>query len=93
MYADKEKRLGIMSIGFLLQSRDDAVVWRGPKKNGEQPCSWSVLCAVWCFRATVQEGSPTRVQSTGGFPPQHSHLPSHTTNFRGNGSIVIYLSR
>ena len=23
-----------MSIGFLLNSRDDAVVWRGPKKNG-----------------------------------------------------------
>ena len=35
MYADKEKRLAVMSIGFLLQSRDDAVVWRGPKKNGE----------------------------------------------------------
>ena len=35
VYADKEKRLAIMSIGFLLQSRDDAVVWRGPKKNGE----------------------------------------------------------
>ena len=36
VYADREKRLGIMSIGFLLQSRDDAVVWRGPKKNGKQ---------------------------------------------------------
>ena len=35
VYADKEKRLAIMSIGFLLQSRDDAVVCRGPKKNGE----------------------------------------------------------
>lgn len=35
VYADKEKRLAVMSIGFLLQSRDDAVVWRGPKKNGE----------------------------------------------------------
>lgn len=28
-----------MSIGFLLSSRDDAVVWRGPKKNG-------ILCVV-----------------------------------------------
>lgn len=26
--------LGVMSIGFLLPSPDDAVIWRGPKKNG-----------------------------------------------------------
>jgi Mrp family chromosome partitioning ATPase len=23
-----------MSVGFLLGSPDDAVIWRGPKKNG-----------------------------------------------------------
>lgn len=33
VYLDKEQRLGVMSIGFLLKSRDDAVVWRGPKKT------------------------------------------------------------
>ncbi|XP_052266657.1 cytosolic Fe-S cluster assembly factor NUBP2 homolog [Dreissena polymorpha] len=33
VYVDKEQRLGVMSIGFLIESRDDAVVWRGPKKN------------------------------------------------------------
>ncbi|KAI9145148.1 P-loop containing nucleoside triphosphate hydrolase protein [Paraphysoderma sedebokerense] len=33
VYADNEKRLGVMSIGFLLQNKDDAIVWRGPKKN------------------------------------------------------------
>lgn len=30
---EKERRLGIMSIGFLLNSKSDAVIWRGPKKN------------------------------------------------------------
>ena len=34
VYTDKDQRLAVMSIGFLLNSRDDAVVWRGPKKNG-----------------------------------------------------------
>ncbi|XP_006007941.1 cytosolic Fe-S cluster assembly factor nubp1 isoform X2 [Latimeria chalumnae] len=29
-----EENLGVMSIGFLLNSPDDAVIWRGPKKNG-----------------------------------------------------------
>ena len=31
---DKDQRLSVMSIGFLLKSYDsDAIVWRGPKKN------------------------------------------------------------
>ncbi|XP_053220549.1 cytosolic Fe-S cluster assembly factor NUBP1 [Podarcis raffonei] len=29
-----EENLGVMSVGFLLGSPDDAVIWRGPKKNG-----------------------------------------------------------
>ena len=34
VYIDKDQQLGIMSIGFLVGNEDDAVVWRGPKKNG-----------------------------------------------------------
>lgn len=33
VYSDPSQKLAVMSIGFLLGSRDDAVVWRGPKKN------------------------------------------------------------
>ncbi|XP_064614543.1 cytosolic Fe-S cluster assembly factor NUBP2 homolog [Liolophura sinensis] len=33
VFADKEQRLGVMSISFLLQEEDDAIIWRGPKKN------------------------------------------------------------
>lgn len=33
VYADSDQKLAVMSIGFLLSSRDDAVVWRGPKKT------------------------------------------------------------
>lgn len=29
-----DDNLSVMSIGFLLSSVDDAVIWRGPKKNG-----------------------------------------------------------
>lgn len=34
VYSDPSQKLAVMSIGFLLGNRDDAVVWRGPKKNG-----------------------------------------------------------
>ncbi|XP_054712766.1 cytosolic Fe-S cluster assembly factor NUBP2 homolog [Uloborus diversus] len=33
VYTDKSQTFAVMSIGFLLSSRNDAVVWRGPKKN------------------------------------------------------------
>ncbi|KAK6626138.1 hypothetical protein RUM43_006443 [Polyplax serrata] len=33
VYVDENKRLGVMSIGFLLNSRNDSLVWRGPKKT------------------------------------------------------------
>lgn len=33
VYIDNEKTLCVMSIGFLLSSSDDAVIWRGPKKT------------------------------------------------------------
>jgi len=29
-----EENIGVMSVGFLLSGPDDAVIWRGPKKNG-----------------------------------------------------------
>ena len=37
MFADRQQRLAVMSIAFLLAEEDDAVVWRGPKKNGKTP--------------------------------------------------------
>lgn len=33
VFADQEQRLAVMSIGFLLKGRDDAVIFRGPKKT------------------------------------------------------------
>lgn len=34
VYADAQQNLALMSIGFLLEHPDEAVVWRGPKKTG-----------------------------------------------------------
>lgn len=32
-YVDDDQKLGIVSLGFLLPSDDNPVLWRGPKKN------------------------------------------------------------
>lgn len=34
VFADKEQKLAVMSIGFLLKNQDESIVWRGPKKTG-----------------------------------------------------------
>lgn len=33
VYTDADQRLAVMSIGFLLKSRTDPIIWRGPKKT------------------------------------------------------------
>ncbi|XP_006901980.1 PREDICTED: cytosolic Fe-S cluster assembly factor NUBP2 [Elephantulus edwardii] len=33
VYVDQEQSVALMSVGFLLEMPDEAVVWRGPKKN------------------------------------------------------------
>ncbi|XP_025407822.1 cytosolic Fe-S cluster assembly factor NUBP2 homolog 2 [Sipha flava] len=33
VYTDESKSLGVLSIGFLTKSRNDSIVWRGPKKT------------------------------------------------------------
>ena len=33
VYTDATQSLAVMSVGFLLRSKNDSVVWRGPKKN------------------------------------------------------------
>jgi Mrp family chromosome partitioning ATPase len=30
----EESNLAVMSIGFMLPNKDDAIIWRGPRKNG-----------------------------------------------------------
>lgn len=64
VYTDASQTLGVMSIGFLLKDKKEAVVWRGPKKTAlikqflEDVC-WGLLdyliidtppgCALLCI--------------------------------------------
>jgi Mrp family chromosome partitioning ATPase len=32
-YYEETDNLAVVSIGFMLPNKDDAVIWRGPKKN------------------------------------------------------------
>ena len=34
VFVDREQAISLMSVGFLLEQPDEALVWRGPRKNG-----------------------------------------------------------
>lgn len=36
VFVDQEQSISLMSVGFLLEEPDEAVVWRGPRKNGDE---------------------------------------------------------
>lgn len=61
IYFDQEQKLAVMSIGFLLKSRNDSVVWRGPKKTGKdyenQVGLYNYLCYVNSFYYLVSPSS------------------------------------
>lgn len=43
-----DDNLGVMSIGFMLPNQDDAIIWRGPRKNGVW-CASACVCSVFVF--------------------------------------------
>ncbi|KAL0351098.1 UNVERIFIED_CONTAM: Cytosolic Fe-S cluster assembly factor NBP35 [Sesamum radiatum] len=50
-----ESNLGVMSIGFMLPHPDEAVIWRGPRKNGIikqflKDVYWENLIFLWLMR-------------------------------------------
>lgn len=56
VFVDQEQSISLMSVGFLLESPDEAVVWRGPKKNGNDG-AWdgtaSPLASPSCHLGTL----------------------------------------
>ncbi len=73
--------LSVMSIGFLLQDRGDAVIWRGPLKHGVirqfiANVEWGELdfLIVDCPPGTGDEPlSIVQMVGTGAFSRQHPH--------------------
>ena len=46
-----DDNLSLMSVGFLLSSPDDAVIWRGPKKNGKYRIIYQNFWNTYAFNS------------------------------------------
>ena len=48
--------LGVMSVGFMLENEDTAVIWRGPKKNGlTLICYLNVLSLLFICQGLIKQ--------------------------------------
>lgn len=56
VFVDQEQGISLMSVGFLLEKPDEAVVWRGPKKNGNARRAGEAL--AFPFQSTGEAARP-----------------------------------
>ncbi|KAJ3056464.1 Nucleotide-binding protein 2 [Rhizophlyctis rosea] len=81
VYADESKNLAVMSIGFLLQNKDDAVVWRGPKKNAMikqflQEVAWGELDYLL-------------IDTPPGTSDEHISVAEYLKEYNPDGAVIV----
>lgn len=76
-----EDNLGVMSVGFLLSNPNDAVIWRGPKKNG----------LIKQFLRDVDWGDVDYlvVDTPPGTSDEHLSIVQYLSSTRVDGAVVI----
>ncbi|XP_005655186.1 cytosolic Fe-S cluster assembly factor NUBP2 isoform X2 [Sus scrofa] len=55
VFVDQEQGISLMSVGFLLEKPDEAVVWRGPKKNGNARRAGEALAFPFQSTALIKQ--------------------------------------
>lgn len=81
VYTDDTKNLAVMSIGFLLNNPDDAVVWRGPKKNAMIKQFLSDV--VWDSLEYLIVDTPP------GTSDEHISIVENIQKFNPDGAILV----
>lgn len=81
VFADKEQRLSVMSIGFLLDSPDVPVVWRGPKKNAVIKQFLEDVC--WGDLDYLVIDTPP------GTSDEHISVTQYLGSFNPDGAVIV----
>jgi Mrp family chromosome partitioning ATPase len=76
-----EENLGVMSIGFMLPSKDDAVIWRGPRKNG--------LIKQFLTDVVWNELDYLIIDTPPGTSDEHISIVQHLKSTKIDGAVVI----
>lgn len=77
----REPNLGVVSVGFLLPSADDAVIWRGPKKNG--------LIKQFLLEVEWGEIDYLLIDTPPGTSDEHLSLTSYLKGSNVAGAVIV----
>lgn len=75
------ENLSLMSIGFLLNSSDDAIIWRGPKKNG--------MIRQFLSEVDWEKLDYLILDTPPGTSDEHLSATTYLTNTEGNWGAVL----
>ncbi len=81
VYLDAEQRLACMSLGFLLDDKDAAVVWRGPKKSAIIKQFLEDVC--WGERDYLVVDTPP------GTSDEHITVAEQLARYRVDGALLV----
>lgn len=81
VFIDDEKRLGVMSIAFLLDNKDEAVVWRGPRKTAMIRQFLTDVC--W------EDIEYLIIDTPPGTSDEHIAVVENLKNYNPDGAILV----
>lgn len=76
-----EDNLGVMSIGFMLPSSDDAIIWRGPRKNG--------LIKQFLTDVVWNDLDYLIIDTPPGTSDEHISIVQYLKNAKIDGAVVV----
>jgi len=79
VYADEH--LGVMSVGFMLENKTDAVIWRGPRKNG--------LIKQFLTEVDWGELDVLLVDAPPGTSDEHLSIATYLKESQPDGAIIV----
>ncbi|XP_023245043.1 cytosolic Fe-S cluster assembly factor NUBP2 homolog [Copidosoma floridanum] len=81
VFTDKDQKLAVMSIGFLLKNRGDSVVWRGPKKTS--------MIKQFLEDVAWQDIDYLIIDTPPGTSDEHITAMENLRNIKCDGAIII----
>jgi len=81
VYFDKEKKLSVMSIGFLVEDRDKPIVWRGPRKT--------TMIGQFIFGVCWGELDYLIIDTPPGTSDEHITVAQKLKEYNPDGAIIV----
>lgn len=76
-----DDHLAVMSIGFMLPNQDDAIIWRGPRKNG--------LIKQFLTDVTWGELDALIIDTPPGTSDEHLSIVTYLQDAKIDGAIIV----